>query len=699
MIKDEALAVHSSRASVLMKECMGILWKAIIFVLAISAGLFVGAPQRACSETLPKKIPVTVTADKLDYDRANDIYIAVGHVKIEQEETRLEADKVTLNNKTGEAEAEGNVYLQDKGSIVRAAKLTANLRTSEGVIYKGDLFMKKYNYHLKGDVIERQSESVYRIENGEFTTCDEGDWFIKAKKLNIDLNRYATGNDVSFVMGGVPTFYSPYFLFPVRRQSGFLIPEPGYSRSEGFMITNTFFWAISDSRDATFSSDYRAKVGNGIGIEYRYNNSRESRGEAYTKFWDIFHSSESRWEAKLKHMEEFAEDLSARVDINLVSDYNYYHDLEHALDIRSQPYIDSNAFYVERWNTASLYLLGQYSTDLTQTNENTIQKLPELRYTIYEENLAGPLHLNFEGSATNFYKESGDGTRRMDFNPELTAAFGRGGFGFTPRVGARATFYDRSATSDEATERKYTYAGVDLNARISKVFGTDGDSGIGRIRHSIEPTISYLYVPYVQQQNIPQFDELDNVIEKNMISFSIINRLTAHYKESKESKQYSTFDMMVFRLSQSYDINAEQNQNSTAPARSPIKGELYARTPKAFTLSASASYDTYYRIISERSVGANYTVDVFSLNLTENYVHSSQSHYLIGGGTVKLGKWNLGAEWWRDIANERTTEEDYTIHYISQCWGVKIFVAQKPGDYRYTVMFDLKGLGSKGKNQ
>jgi lipopolysaccharide assembly outer membrane protein LptD (OstA) len=63
---------------------------------------------------------VTVTADKLDYDRATDVYIASGHVKIEQEGVRLEAEKVVLNHTTGEALAEGKVYLQDKGNVVHA---------------------------------------------------------------------------------------------------------------------------------------------------------------------------------------------------------------------------------------------------------------------------------------------------------------------------------------------------------------------------------------------------------------------------------------------------------------------------------------------------------------------------------------------------------------------------------------------------
>jgi LPS-assembly protein len=277
------------------------------------------------------KIPVTVTADKLDYDRATDVYVAVGHVKIEQEGVRLEADKVVMNNRTGEAVAEGRVYLQDGDDVIQADKMQINLSTRGGVITKGDMFMKKDNLHVKGDTIERRSETVYHVENGFITTCDEDEWYLKADELNIDMDRYATGRGVSFNMIGLPVFYTPYFLFPVRRQSGLLIPELGYSSSDGFFANNEIFWAISDYKDMTLYSDYREQVGHGTGVEYRYLNSRESSGEMYYKYFDLYHAGESRWNFRLLHQEEFAEDLSARADINLVSDERYFMDLERKL--------------------------------------------------------------------------------------------------------------------------------------------------------------------------------------------------------------------------------------------------------------------------------------------------------------------------------------------------------------------------------
>lgn len=669
--------------------------RASIHFILLVAAILAGVPQHAWSEGLPKKIPVTVAADKLDYDRANDRYVATGHVKIEQDGMRLEADKVVLDNRTGEAVAEGKVFLQDKGDIMHAEKMQVNMNTRDGVIVNGDLFIKKENLHVKGGTIERHSDTVYHVEKGTVTTCDEEEWFLKADVLDIDMERYATGRKLSFNVKGLPVLYSPYFLFPVRRQTGFLMPESlGHSSLDGIYMNNAFFWAISDYKDMTLYSDYRERTGHGTGIEYRYANSRESKGQVYYKFFDQFHTSESRWNFQFQHQEEFAEDLSGRVDINLVSDERYFYDLDKTLENKSKTYLDSNAFYVERWNTASLYLAGQYSVDLTRTNEKTVQKLPELRYTIYDETLAGPLHLRFDGSAANFTKQEGEGARRVDFNPRLTATFGSNGLSVTPNAGVRATFYDRSATTVEPTERKYVYAGTEVNARVSQVYGIDGEAGIGRIRHSIEPTISYGYVTNMEQGDIPQFDSVDSVASQNTVTIALINRVTAHYKETKESP-YTTFDVMVFRLSRSYDFSVAREQGGTAHPGSEVLGELYLKTPKMFSMSATGSYNAYDHVVSSHSEGVGFTAGVVSLDLTHTFTQGV-ADYLISGAGLKFSKWNLHAQVSSDILNKKTIREDYLLHYASQCWGLSLTYIAMPGEYRYSAMIDLKGFGSRG---
>ncbi len=666
--------------------------KKIIALFLLPAGLLLGPFDAARGQEPTGKIPVTVKADKLDYDRTSDRYIAVGNVRIEQEGLLLEAEKIVLDNRSGDALAEGSVYFRDKSGVLRAEKLQMNINTKSGLIYQGDLFMAKDNYHLKGERIERLGESVYRIENGSFTTCDEEEWYLKAREINVDMNRYATGSGVSFNMAGVPLFYTPYLLFPVRRQSGLLIPEAGFSSSEGFLMKNALFWAISDSRDMTFYSDYRDRLGHGTGIEYRYVASRDSSGKAFYKYFDIRDSDQYLWEFSLQHREEFAEDLSARVDINQVSDDFYYRRLEKKLELRSRPYIDSNAFYVERWNTASLYLAGQYSTDLTSPNDTTIQKLPELRYTIFQEHMVGPLHLSFDGSAVNFSRQLGSGLRRADFGPQLSALFGRSGLSFAPRVGVRATFYDQGETTAEPVERKYFFGGADMNVRLSRVYGAESASGIGKIRHSIEPTVSYNYISRIDRLEIPQFDAVDAVSAENLMTLALINRLTAQYREGAAVR---TYDMLIMRFSQSYDLHIARN--GTLPddqTRSALRGEVYLRTPKLLTLSANGEYDTYIDRLKSSSESVAVTGAVVNFDVTHRYLRDPRTEFLIGGVGAKLGKWTVGARLWHDLENHATTQEEYRAQYGSQCWGIGVAYVSKPGETQYLFSLELKGIGA-----
>ena len=660
------------------------------FLTALAAAFL---PTGVPAAELPQKIPVSVTADKLDYDGANDVYTAVGNVKIDHQDIHLEANRVVLNNKTREALAEGNVYLREKGDVLTAERVELNVNTRSGIILKGDLFMGKDHYHLRGDRIERRSETVYRVENGVFTTCDEGEWYLKAREIDVDMNRYATGKGVSFNAGGVPILYTPYLLFPVRRQSGLLIPEVGSSSRDGFLMTNTVFWAISDFQDMTFTSDYRARTGHGTGIEYRYMNSRDSSGRGYYKYFDTFDSDSARWEFQFQHREEFAEDLSFRSDVNLVSDEFYFRDLERTLDLRSRPYLDSNVFYVERWADASLYLLGQYATDLTKPNNETIQKVPELRYTIYGTRLAPFLHLNFDGAAANVTSRDGNTYRRADFQPELKAVFSGGGISFAPRLGGRATYYDRGATTIEPTDRKYYYAGGELNTRFSRIYGTDESAGIGRMRHSIEPMVSYTYLPKIDQGDFPLLDSVEEGREENTVTISLINRLTARYRDGQG---FRTFDPVVFRIAQSYDVNQIRDRTiADAQLRSEMRAELSVKTPKLLTVSANGTYNTYTDSLSSSYESVSIKGEIVQFDISHRYLRDPQTAFLIGGLGFSVNKWRLNGQVWQDMENHTTTQQEYQAHYGAQCWGLGVSYISKPGETRYLLVLDLMGLGAE----
>jgi hypothetical protein len=112
-------------------------------------------------------------------------------------------------------------------------------------------------------------------------------------------------------------------------------------------------------------------------------------------------------------------------------------------------------------------------------------------------------------------------------------------------------------------------------------------------------------------------------------------------------------------------------------------------------MSATGSYNAYDRVVSSHSETANFTGSILSLNLTHSFSQGSPE-YLISGVGLKLSKWTLKSEVSRDLLNKKTTNEDYKVHYTSQCWGLTVQYTVMPGEYHYTAMIDLKGLGSKG---
>ncbi len=85
----------------------------------------------------------------------------------------------------------------------------------------------------------------------------------------------------------------------------------------------------------------------------------------------------------------------------------------------------------------------------------------------------------------------------------------------------------------------------------------------------------------------------------NTTTVSLVNRLTAHYKESKDSPAYTSFDLMVMKLSQAYNMNAAREPNGHV--RSDVLGEMYIKTPKLFSATANASFDTYDHAMSSHT--------------------------------------------------------------------------------------------------
>ena len=73
-------------------------------------------------------------------------------------------------------------------------------------------------------------------------------------------NEYAHFKDFTLKVKQAPIFYSPYMIWPIKRDrsTGFLFPGFGPNDNKGFYFGGSFFWAMTRSMDSTFLIDHWA---------------------------------------------------------------------------------------------------------------------------------------------------------------------------------------------------------------------------------------------------------------------------------------------------------------------------------------------------------------------------------------------------------------------------------------------------------
>ena len=224
-------------------------------------------------KTMKEEGPIDIEADRLTYDKEEQLYQAHGNVEVVRGDFSLKAEHARLNPVTNDMVAWGNVVLKEGEDVLECERLEVNMNTQVGKIYQGKLFLKDQNFHITGREAEKLGESRYRIREGFFTTCDASrpPWKFTVRELDVTMGGVGVAKGPVFYIEDIPVFYFPVLPVPVKkeRQTGFLLPTVGYSDKNGAEVKTAFYWAISKDMDSTLCLDYLGDRGFKEGLEYR----------------------------------------------------------------------------------------------------------------------------------------------------------------------------------------------------------------------------------------------------------------------------------------------------------------------------------------------------------------------------------------------------------------------------------------------
>lgn len=629
---------------------------------------------------------VRIKSDVLEYSAG--IYTAKGNVTILQEGRSLTASTVILDNNTGEAAAYGRVELIDGDNTLSSEGLKINLNTNYTRIDQGRIFLKEDNYHIEGDTIERLSEDRFRIRKAVFTTCD-GErpcWRFKGENINIRLNHFLTAESVSFAVKDVPILYLPYIALPIlqERQTGLLIPRVGYNTGEGLKINNAFFWAIAENQDATLYGDYYGKKGWGSGLEYRYLFSHDTGGQFKGYYIEDIQVDKSRWDIKYNHRQTLSDDASARLRVNYLNDKTLYKDISEDIGERLQRTQDSDLYVSKRGDALSMHLWGQYTRNLAGTNDGIFQRVPEAGIQVMDRQAGRlPVYWGFASSASR-WEETQTGLTRLHLAPRISARFlETTGVTLIPEAGAEQVFYYIDGDDDPVRINRYNLAAA-VSTKIYKPFIT----GTGRLEHFIEPALRYEYAEGSFDKTPPILDPVETMTEKNLLSFSLINRLISMQSEG-------SYEPVYIRLSQDYNIDS--------PPSSPDSGftdlrlETIIRLKKRISIDADAAYNYSDHAVQSVGTDVNLSSDSAHLTLGQRYTRETPViKFLTASAGIRLYKADVSMDFWYDHEDHIMREADYILQYGFQCWGVTFTYRYKPEEEQFNILLTLKGLGSVG---
>jgi LPS-assembly protein len=650
------------------------------------------------------------------------------------------------------------------------------------------------NYWGHAKTFQQNEPKVYTFKHGTYTTCPPNvkhcAWHISASTLRLN-KKTQIGKAWNAVLytKGVPIFYFPYMRFPLNhdRESGLMPPNLGHTDSSGEIFRLPFYWNIAPNYDALITPYYYTKRNYGIDTLLRYltiGSAGSARfnflpnDKAFEKFkrtaaekygahtfanrvegiHELNKTSDDRFGLHWNDNRQFSDHLSSEVRYNLVSDDNYIKDLgKSGLNIDNT---DSQLLQKARLNYSAAFwnagvLLQQYQS-LHPVNmaavPNQYARLPQFNFFILSPRRYHGLVFSAASTATHFYKtkdpDTGEGKPvigdRVTLSPEVDLPLERGFGYFTPAIKAQITQYALSQLSNnnKSPGLAIPIFHIDSGLYFDRLFTFFGD----QYKETLEPRLYYLYIPYHNQNQLPEFDTsvqtfsyaslfqdnsfsgADRLGDNNRLSYAVTTRFL-NQDTGNQLGSASIGQAVYFADRRVMDCQGHHCSLPTAIDKrtfSPIAGNATYNFASNVTVNGDVTYDPYRRVLTNEGASLTYKPDARKIfNLDYNFIKSGgeiprqtaesaiqtsrqlglSSEYSIGQHWDLLGRYAYS---WSDDENDHANAYLAGLEYDSCCWAVRlVFMRQFQGfapnnkslyNDAYYIEFDLRGLASFGND-
>ncbi len=743
-----------------------------------------------------QNVPADVSGTEFVYDYKTDTIVARGNAMLIQGPTVLRADELDYTRYRREARAYGHVNIKDPEALITGSQAELNLDDETGRLLDGDVRLSGDNYHLEGKEITKLFGQHYQVRDGYFTTCGcEGtpSWSVTGNQMDVHIGGRGSATGANFDILGYPVLPLPYVIFPAdsERSSGLLSPRVGESGLRGFQYFQPLYIAIDKSSDATLALDVETKERVGFLGEYRLINGEDDYFRLTGGYMDESingnragdvvddqiadqHIPLDRYEVIANTREHLTPDLIAYGDTVTVSDSLYLRDMNvwtlsrgYGANFGVTRDAISHLGLLQSFDGGFLRLEGNWNEDLIQDQQFALQTLPELQLS-GRRDFGGLAYSDYDLQAVNFWRQTGVRGSRFDFNPRVTVPWRVGDYltGFAT-LGGRETVYDSSghdiAVTPVGTDglsynnslsldglnegglhtRELLYGSTGVSSEVAKIYDLNWGS-IEKLKHTIEPMVTYDFVPNIAQGGLPLYDQTDRVNPRSLVTYGVVSRFfvklspaAAHAQEGANRSTGEQDDddsteveeatgnggnelvreVGSLSLLQAYDLQHPVSSNGSHMSDLDLGANLFPTSLASFGSSVG------YNPQGERITAAN-----VYMTLRPPWVSTQQSLYMgraatgpfmqimynFVGGNAASHTFEARAYYelfdrigvyynpLYDIAAGKLLSSEYGLRIKSKCncWALDFGVSDttNPNELGYQFQLTLGGLGSFGQN-
>jgi LPS-assembly protein len=629
-------------------------------------------------------------ADQIDSKHGEKL-VARGNAELRQNGQVVSSDILTYDEVSKDVVAEGSVRIEQGDTTVVGPKLQMNMDTNTGDMQHPRFTFAETGGRGSAEVAHIASRKEYEFSGATYTTCpaENDDWLLKMSRLDIDrTSQVGTAYNARVLFMGLPILYTPWLNFPLndKRRTGLLGPTFGSTTTGGREITIPLYVNVADNFDATFSPRYMNKRGTQFNNEFRYLQP-SAVGEVHA---DVLQSDmisqTDRTRFSLKHAQQLGGGFSGYLNLNRVSDNNYYRDLADNLNATSQTNLLQEGvlnYSGGWWNAVARVQHYQTLQDPLSPVVEPYWRQPQVGINAQRAVFGSTVSVSSE--YVEFRHPTLVNGQRMMIYPSISyPLLNAPGYFLTPKVGIHNTRYllDVNSSGYETT-----------SSRTIPIMSLDGglifersDSFFGNgYMQTLEPRAYYVHIPYKNQNNLPNFDTAqapfsfgqmftenrflgnDRVGDADMLTLALTSRAIAD-DDGTERIRVAVAERFSFTAPQ-VNLSTPSDSNSRSDILTTVGGKL----TRSWYLDSLFQYNPNLGHVESYNAAARYNPEAGKLlNLGYRYTRDVLRQMDVSTQWPISGRWHAVGRLNYSLQDDRIVEALGGLEYNQDCWALRL---------------------------